>query len=182
MWRLRLASGPNLEFIMKYRTLIGATLAMLISVAQAQPEITISKDQYVENQLKMMEQIKEVQSDVADSNEKMLKEKLPPGEYEQYKKDQDQAQKDEEAKVANCLGVPVEKMPELSEKVGPEFQISVIKTCADTLPETINLSETDWTINPKFADYKKCAEDLVAKEVGISSAKLQECSETVEDL
>jgi len=168
---------------MKYAALLPILFFTAIPVAYGQAaEITMPRDQYIENQLKMMEQLKNVQSDMQDSTQKMMKEKLTPESYAEFQKNQDQSQKQLEKRVATCLGVPVEKMPELSAKVGPDFQVKVIKTCATKLPEIINLNDADWTKNPRFAAYKACAEELVSKETGISSHKLQECSEVAGEL
>lgn len=167
---------------MRHVTQYAALLALLIfsayplAMAQDLPNITIPKAQYIENQLKMMEQIEGVQSDMRDSTDKMMREKLTPEAYAEYQQNQKQAEQEQEKQIATCLGVPVQKVSELSDKVGAEFQIKVIKTCSAKLPEVINLSDADWTRNPEFSDYKLCAENLVAQETGISTEKLQACS------
>ena len=70
-------------------------------------------------------------------------------------------------------------MAKLSEKVGLDFQIQVIKTCSTNLPDIINWNDVDWTNNPEYKAYKVCAEKLVSTKTGIAPEKLQECSESV---
>jgi len=150
--------------------------------AMAQTDIVISKDEFVENQLKMMEQVKQAQAEMTDSTDKLMKDKLPPAEYEQYKKDLQAEQSQQEVKVADCLGIPAEDIPGLSEKMGPDFQISVIKSCSKKLPETVNIGSENMMNSPEFAAYMGCAEAMVAKEVGVSPSKLKQCSAMAAEL
>lgn len=162
---------------MKKSPLLLALTLLFSATAQAQDaEQTISKDEFVKSQLAMMEQMKQVQKDMAEDAESMMRDKMTPEEFAQYKAEADAEQKEQEEKVADCLGIPAEQISSMSEKVGPDFQIDVIKSCSSKLPETLSLDNMDWDSNADFAAYKECAENMVAKEIGVSSAKLQQCS------
>jgi len=153
-----------------------------MSTAQAQNEVVISKDEFVASQLQMMEQVKQAQAEMANNEDDVLKEKLSAEEYEQYKTELDQAQKEQETKVADCLGISADKIPSLTEKMGADFQISVIESCSKVLPEQVNIGSPTMMESPEFAPYMACAEDMVAEEIGVSSEKLKSCSAMAQEL
>ncbi|GGZ97468.1 hypothetical protein GCM10008090_02190 [Arenicella chitinivorans] len=173
--------------IMKKLTLIltaGLTCCSLAVVAPtfAQQEGTISKDEFVQSQLAMMQRLKDAQADIEANNDKALKEQLSPEAYAEYQAEMSEYKQEQEAKVANCLGVPTDEVAGMSEKVGPDFQMQLIKACSSKLPDTLNLNALDLESNTGLAEYRECAEEMVAKEIGVSSEKLRSCSELAEDM
>ena len=161
---------------MKYPTLILVNILVGLGQVHAQTDLTMTRDEFVESQLNMMEQAKVIQQEMASRSDDMMKDKMSAEAYTEYKQDTERKQKQQEREVANCLGIPPENMAELSARVGPDFQITVIKKCSGKLPPTINLEGLDWTSNKDFLEYKRCAEALVAKEVGVPADRLEECS------
>ena len=60
--------------------------------------------------------------------------------------------------------------------------MELIKTCSSKLPDTLNMNQLDLESNSDLAEYRQCAEEMVAKEIGVSSEKLRSCSELAEDM
>lgn len=166
-------------------TLTAALTLCALTVAApafAQEEGTISKEEFVQSQLLMMERLKGAQADIEANNDKALKEQLSPEAYAEYKAEMAEYKQEQEEKVANCLGVSTDDVAGMSEKVGPDFQMQLIKACSSKLPDTLNLNSLDLESNSDLAEYRACAEEMVAKEIGISSEKLRSCSELAEDM
>lgn len=170
----------------KFSSSLTATLTLCALVVAtpvvAQEEGTISKDEFVQSQLMMMQQLKDAQADIEANNDKALKEQLSPEAYAEYKAEMEEYKQEQEQKVASCLGVSTEDVAGMSEKVGPDFQMELIKTCSSKLPDTLNMNQLDLESNSDLAEYRQCAEEMVAKEIGVSSEKLRSCSELAEDM
>lgn len=164
----------------KYQ-IVTLALVALNSTAYAQNEVVIPKDEFVANQLQMMEQVKEAQAAQADEANDPLKAELSPEEYEKYKKEAEQEKTAQEAKMAGCLGIPADRIPALTEKMGADFQISVIKTCSKDLPDQVNVGAPDMMESPAFKPYMACAEGMVADEIGVSAEKLKSCTASMQE-
>ncbi|RBP53035.1 hypothetical protein [Arenicella xantha] len=151
-----------------------------VGVAQAQEDSVISKEEFVQSQLALMEQMKKMQANDEAGAASELEQQLSPEAYAEYQQELEARQNEQDQKVAACLGVPVAEIANLSKKVGPDFQITLIKKCSEKLPASVNLSQLSMDENSGLEAYRMCAEGMVAKEIGVTSEKLRLCSQVAD--
>lgn len=166
---------------MKLTAIISVSSALIITslcgeFAAAQETVVVSKEEFVQSQLALMEQMKQAQADEEAGQVSDLQQQLSPEAYAEYQEELTARQTAQDKQVADCLGLPVAEIVGLSQKVGPDFQISLIKSCSAKLPDELNLSQLQLEGNADLEAYRQCAESMVASEIGVTSEKLRQCS------
>lgn len=159
------------------RTLLATIVLMSVSfVALSQSEITLTKQEFIDNQLEMFSQLDAIQTKASADTEQMMKSKMAPEAYEEYQKEKDVAEQEEMKLAADCLGISVEKMESITTSIDSAVLVEATNLCSAKLPDSITISGMDWTDNASLAEYNSCNEQFIADKSGVPLEKYKECA------
>lgn len=162
-------------FLLTVAMMIVASL-FLSAPLDAQTELNFTRQQFVDTQLQMLENIDQAASEAQSARDEILKKNLPPEEYQRLKQEDARLANEEQIAAAKCLGIEIDEIGEIEEKVGPKFQIEVVKACASLLPDSFTLSGVDFASAPALAEYSNCTVERTAKELGFPLEKFAQCN------
>lgn len=126
--------------------------------------------------MKMYSQFDEMQEKMGAQNDEMMKSKMSPEDYEQFKKENDSAKQEELKAAADCLGISTEKVESITESIDSATLIEAANVCSSSLPESITISGMDWSKVQGLAEYNSCNEKFIAKKSGVPIEKYKECA------
>ncbi|GAA6139220.1 hypothetical protein NBRC116583_29670 [Arenicella sp. 4NH20-0111] len=141
----------------------------------------MSKEEFVNMQLKMIEGAQQMQEELGERNRKMLKEALPKEDFEKLMAEDQEYEAQAKAQTAECLGISEQELELYENSFNEEFQLELVKSCSSELPESITVKSMNWSDNTDLEAFQACTEAEVAKRTKIPQKKLKECSESNED-
>jgi len=136
----------------------------------------MTKQEFINNQIKMFKQLEEMQSQMSNQTDEIMKAKMPPEEYERFKQENEVAEQEEIKEAADCLGVSTEKLKAITDNIDSKTLVAAVDACSSNLPESITISGMDWTQVPGLAEYNRCNEEFIAKKSGVPLEKYKKCA------
>lgn len=161
----------NMKQLLATLTLISISFGAL-----AQSEITMTKQEFIDNQINMFSQFDEMQAQRGVQIDEMMKSKMSSEAYDEFKKKNDLAEQEELKSAADCLGVSTQKLESITKNIGSAALVEAANACSSKLPESIAISGMDWTQVPGLAEYNACNEEFIAKKSGVPLAKYKKCA------
>jgi len=158
------------------KLLLTLTLTLFSCVAFSQSEITMTKQEFIDNQIKMFGQLEARQSEISAQTDELMKSKMSPEEYERFKKENDLAEDKQLAEAAGCLGISTEKLESITKELDSTALLQAVEACSSKLPESITISGVNWAQVPGLADYNKCNEEFIAKKSGVPLEQYKKCA------
>lgn len=156
---------------------ITAVIISIIGISSANAQQAMSKQEFIDTQLRMVASAKQMQEDLGKRNRKMLKESLPKEDYERMMADEAQYEAEAKARTAECLNISEQELEAYENSFDTEFQLELINSCSAALPETITMNSMDWSENADLSEFQACTATEISKKTNISQKKLSECNE-----
>ena len=167
--------------IMKKKSLIYLCFTLVASTCVYAQEMTLSKEQFLQMTDQMLSRSEELKAQMQSNTDAQMKQHLSEEQYQQYKADEKMMREEENAQLADCLGMSESNLQSVKEKITPKVIGTAVKDCSDALPDTIKMSTLDWSSNPELTDFNDCTEKEIAKKANVSLSKFQQCSSQQED-
>ena len=167
--------------IMKKKSLIYLCFTLVASTCVYAQEMTLSKEQFLQMTDQMLSRSEELKAQMQSNTDAQMKQHLSEEQYQQYKADEKMMREEENAQLADCLGISESKLESIKAKVTPQVIGTAVKDCSSKLPNTITMSTLDWSSNPELTDFNACTEEKIADKANVSLAKFQQCSSQEED-
>lgn len=152
------------------------TILLTSSSAFSQSEITLTKQEFIDHQVKMFGQLDANQAQAIAQKDEMMKSQLSKEAYAEYKKEDAAVEQEELKAAADCLGISTKKLESITNSIGSAALVEAANACSKMLPESITISGMDWSSTPSLAEYNSCNEQFIAEKSGVPLEKYKQCA------
>jgi len=166
--------------MMKKLIIFAAFMAASVPTV-AQVETTMSKQEFIDSQIELFGQVDEMKAKVGVQQDEMMKSKLTPELYADYKKRREATEQTEVKRVADCLGISTDKVKSIEESIDSKTLVESVSRCSSKLPESVTLVGGDWSKAAALAEYNNCNEQFIADKSGIPVEKYKQCAAEQEE-